>query len=782
MGIRSHYFVPMKKLLLALPVLATLAASAQCDPGFISLSMNIYTDGWGYETYWELVPGTNACGDGTLAWGSNIETVGCSGAGEQNAGWSATAYPPNTVVPIDNICLVAGELYTLYFVDDWGDGGLYFEMFQDGSLVGIYQGTGTGNAWTFEAGVNPLGPHDSPCNALPVIPQVGNAVDLNNSNCYTQVNEITPFLVHCQADGAWCNDPAQHTIWAQFTVPDSGSYQISTVHYGTSINTQLAVWYAPDCSDQSSFQLLSSNDDYWGNAELPDCNANPPACVNPSSAAYLNVIQTYPDCCTNGWNEDCQTLYDALHASCIEQVDCALTLRGFDSYGDGWNDCIVVVDINGTPTNYTFTSGSYNEWQIPIAEGDEVTLSFIPAGWPEEVSIQLVSPYNQMLFDGALLNLGDAFFSTTASCVAPLIAHPNASRCYVHCLPAGTTCYVQIDGYNNETGPIVLSVEPYLQSPSLMTQSTDMVCPISIGVPSPASIITHVEGWGLNHGAIWQGPNDYSSQEFHIAELEPGNYHVTFADACQHSIEASVVIQGPEPFVLNTASIGSCSQNNDGTITADVTGGTAPYSISWQFPNGEIIDNPNLNQLYPGQYFMIVDDANDCSIMTPVVVETLAEPEVNLGADLTVCPDFNIALYGPANYDQYLWSTGATTQDITLNYDDYPEGNYTITLTVTAPNGCAASDEVQMAVVNCSTVDEIHSTMRVYPNPAHNQIQLEGECKAYRLLNAYGQVVSDHNNPDRNSTIDVAHLSDGVYFFHIVQEEGIRITPILIQH
>ena len=100
----------------------------QCAEGQISLSMNIYTDSWPYETYWELVPGTNVCGDGTMAWGSNQVGVGCSGVGDPNGNGGNSNYPGNAVVEVTDICLNYGEFYTLYFVDSYGDGGLYFEM------------------------------------------------------------------------------------------------------------------------------------------------------------------------------------------------------------------------------------------------------------------------------------------------------------------------------------------------------------------------------------------------------------------------------------------------------------------------------------------------------------------------------------------------------------------------------------------------------------------------------------------------------------------------------
>jgi len=85
-------FVPPKKIshtmkhfLLFLIFLSFFSLSnsskAQCDPGFVEVFVIAYSyDVWGEETYYELVPSGNGCGNGTLVSGSS-EEVGCDGSG-----------------------------------------------------------------------------------------------------------------------------------------------------------------------------------------------------------------------------------------------------------------------------------------------------------------------------------------------------------------------------------------------------------------------------------------------------------------------------------------------------------------------------------------------------------------------------------------------------------------------------------------------------------------------------------------------------------------------------
>ena len=56
-------------MLIALLYLCYNSANAQCPGGQVQVSIEIRTDDYGYEAYWQLVPSGNPCGTGTVFTG-----------------------------------------------------------------------------------------------------------------------------------------------------------------------------------------------------------------------------------------------------------------------------------------------------------------------------------------------------------------------------------------------------------------------------------------------------------------------------------------------------------------------------------------------------------------------------------------------------------------------------------------------------------------------------------------------------------------------------------------
>ncbi|MBX7051259.1 MAG: T9SS type A sorting domain-containing protein [Flavobacteriales bacterium] len=239
-----------------------LKVNAQCNTGEIAVTMQITVDAWGQETYWEIVPSGNGCGNGTIASGSNFN-VGCAGVDPADGN---DGYPDNTLVSEGPFCLTEGVMYDLVFVDSYGDGGLTFELYEDGSYAHGYQGTGSGNIWTFEAGNSGLPDNDSPCGAYEIIPN-GPAVAMDNTEAIAQFIEPHPNGGGCGTPGFWCQSDfaITKTVWAYFIAQANTTYEITTCNESEgSFDTQLALYHAADCSDFSSFSLISSNDDMSG--------------------------------------------------------------------------------------------------------------------------------------------------------------------------------------------------------------------------------------------------------------------------------------------------------------------------------------------------------------------------------------------------------------------------------------------------------------------------------------------------------------------------------------
>ncbi|MCG9911993.1 MAG: T9SS type A sorting domain-containing protein [Flavobacteriales bacterium] len=769
-------------------LLFSLRIWSQCAPGQIALTMNITTDSWGYETYWELVSGSNPCGTGTLAWGSNIQTVGCNGGGQQDA--NGNGYPNNTVIQVPAICLTPGAFYTLYFVDDYGDGGLTFELFENGSLTHNYVGTGIGNSWTFQAGNSGLPPHDSPCNALEVFAGSSTAVDISNIGCGVQSGEIMPPIGNCDASGFWCDNSVNKTVWAKFTVPTTGAYEISTCNNGTGFDTQLAVYTSNNCGSMNTFQLVSANDDAFGGCSAPVCPSNPPSCVDKGSAAYTNVISQIPSCCSSAWDAPCQTLYNQLTNTCTGgNTGCFYTLNGFDSYGDGWNDGFVTITLNGVSTQYTFYTGHSFSWQIPITGNQPISVSWTPGGWPEEVTFNLMDAQGNTILNIPTQPPNGVLFTGVTACQGSGGSHPNASTCYINCLPAGTVCYIQLDGKNGQTGNAVLSVRPVPVGNTVTAAITEPDCPGSFGVLSEGSITPNILGWGINYNSSWTGPDGFTSTDLYLPHINPGTYTLTANDNCGNQITESFVINGPDPFYFANQTTNTCAGDSTGAIAVTVSGGTAPFVIDWQYPNGNTASGAQINSLPSGVYYMYLTDANNCNIIQAVEVKESVFPTVNLGEDLTLCENENVVLTGP-NAESYLWSLGFNSVSVFVSAENLGTGEHDIWLTATNEPGCSASDTLHITVETCENTDITEENLfstQVYPNPTTDFLFISGLTSSditLTLRNAEGKIMlTDYikNNSNPNHPIDCSSLAAGIYFLEVqVQNELTRYHKICI--
>ncbi|MBL4654423.1 MAG: T9SS type A sorting domain-containing protein, partial [Bacteroidia bacterium] len=103
-----------------------------------------------------------------------------------------------------------------------------------------------------------------------------------------------------------------------------------------------------------------------------------------------------------------------------------------------------------------------------------------------------------------------------------------------------------------------------------------------------------------------------------IGSLAPGNYGVTVMDDNSCSATGTAAISQPDSLILTMGKTDeSDSTANDGTASADLTGGTKPYTYSWS--NGATKDS--LTGLDAGTYTVTAADANGCSKISSVTVD-----------------------------------------------------------------------------------------------------------------------------------------------------------------
>ncbi len=207
-------------------------------------------------------------------------------------------------------------------------------------------------------------------------------------------------------------------------------------------------------------------------------------------------------------------------------------------------------------------------------------------------------------------------------------------------------------------------------------------------------------------GSSWLWSNGATTQAITVSAT--GNYTVTVTNAngCSATSAATTVTVNPLP----TATISA------GGPTTFCTGGnvvlTASAGSSWLWSNGATTQAITVSST--GNYTVTVTNANGCSATstaTTVTVNPLPTATISAGGPTTFCTGGNVVLTASAG-SSWLWSTGATTQAITVS----STGNYTVT--VTNANGCSATSTATTVTVNALPTPTITGNSTVLTNTA----------------------------------------------------------------
>jgi hypothetical protein len=187
--------------------------------------------------------------------------------------------------------------------------------------------------------------------------------------------------------------------------------------------------------------------------------------------------------------------------------------------------------------------------------------------------------------------------------------------------------------------------------------------------------------------------------------LAPGTYTVTVADAAVCNVNATVTITEPSAALsLTTAGTNiTCMGGNDGTATATVSGGTPPYSYSWN--SSPVQTTQTAVNLPAGTYAVAIVDANGCTASGAV---TLTQPSTGISATASVISNVscNAGMDGAAVVMAtngtgpltYMWNDPASTGNDTLAGTG--AGSYIAT--VTDSLGC--SDTAMVTITEPSAI------------------------------------------------------------------------------
>ncbi|MDB5246463.1 MAG: hypothetical protein JWQ40_857 [Segetibacter sp.] len=362
------------------------------------------------------------------------------------------------------------------------------------------------------------------------------------------------------------------------------------------------------------------------------------------------------------------------------------------------------------PYNYSWTNG--------ITTYSDHAIYKIPAG-----------PYTVTVTDGNNCKLQRSFIITEP----PKLSH-TVTIVDAECNGTGSATIHESGGTPRE-GPNVLPYKYEWNTTELNTGNTATglkpgkytvrvtdakncldIVEFTVGTKAVVSFSkTDVTCFGEKNGsatASFEGtpPYQYSwstrSTEATIRDLAAGTYTVTVTDSKGCSGFGTVTITGPAALVTTmTAKESSCG-NSNGEASVAVSGGMGRYTYAWTPGNST---DATIANLAPGNYSVVVTDANGCQKPDEIIVTT--------GTALTATTDkvTNVSCFGGSNGSAtivasgtapytYTWSNGASGATVS----NLAAGKYTVT--VKDDKGCTTPVNVDItepaALVTTMTTKE----------------------------------------------------------------------------
>jgi gliding motility-associated-like protein len=582
----------------------------------------------------------------------------------------------------------------------------------------------------------------------------------NNLNTGSVDNDISYVMMGQNLDAGCSNSISQNEAPAGITSRIAKEWKVTKTNFNQLFNCDIQIdtcttaGFTVGPVDVNSFRLLVDDDGDFTNATI----------FSPAGSLIFQYNDGYVTISGISFNEipNNSTRYITLAYNVLDIGLSASTTS--ICKGESTNLSLVISNAT-TPVDVTYTAGSSNP----------VTLANVTDGYTFSVSPQVTTVYTITGNTNFLKCCSGSSSNTITITVKPLpVVVANASslvlcqgdstklfgtgaNSYIwnqsaldqtYVSPNQTTMYTVIgansDGCSNDSS-VQVSVNPV---PDVVVSSNfSEVCfgdPVTL-TAAGATSYTWSDGVTNGQSFIPSVTTTYTvvgSNQFN----------------CIDSATINIVVHPLPPVLANASDLSVCFGE---AVTLYGTGAT-----TFQWNNG-VTNNLSFIPENSTTYTVVGTDQFLCSSSDNIQIIVFPAIPFSLGQDPIICPQNPIQLSIDQTFSSYLWSTGSTSPQITVNY---PGEFYAV---VIDENGCAYTDTIEVKMsVDCFPALYVPNTFTPNEDENNNTFKIFGEYVDFfemKIYNKWGELIFESN--DLNSGWDGTYggvlCPDGIYSYEI---------------
>ena len=401
------------------------------------------------------------------------------------------------------------------------------------------------------------------------------------------------------------------------------------------------------------------------------------------------------------------------------------TVTGYTAAGCTSQSSVTSVVVNALPVASVSASGS-----TTFCLGDSVVLS-APAGytylWSTGATTQSISAkdagvYSVTVTDGSGCSATSA--STTVSVNVPTRPGLTAGSATTFCQGASVVLSMP-SGYSNRmwnTGATSQSIVATTSGDYYVMAQTSNGCQVVSdtitvtvnALPVATATTSDPTTFCVGGAATLHAPAGMTTYQWYkdgiavvgatdstYAASVSGSYRVQVANAsgCGQLSAAQVI-------TVNALPVASVSTTGTTTFCqGDSVVLSAPAGYTYLWSNGATTQS--ISAKTSGAYSVTVTNANGCSASsaaTTVSVNSIVTPSITANGATSFCQGGSVVLSAPSGYSSYLWSTGQSSQSITVS----SAGGYSVTVTNAA--GCTSQSSATSVVVSALPVASVSAS------------------------------------------------------------------------